>query len=76
MPMAFVMINSELGSEKELIREMKSIDGVVEAYEVYGVHDILIKVSAPSMDQLKGVISKRIRSIKGARSTLTMVVIE
>jgi len=76
MPIAFVMINAELGSEKELIKELRSIEGVVEANEVYGVYDIVVKVDLPTMDKLKEVISRKIRGLKGVRSTLTMMVIE
>lgn len=76
MPLAFVMINAELGMEKQLIQDLKSIDGVKEASEVYGVYDIVVKIEAESMDRLKEAVSRRIRSLKGVRSTLTMVVIE
>ena len=76
MPIAFVMINAELGSEKALIKELRSIEGVVEANEVYGVYDIVVKVDLPTMDKLKEVISRKIRGLNGVRSTLTMMVIE
>jgi DNA-binding Lrp family transcriptional regulator len=76
MPIAFVMINAELGSEKELVKELRNIEGVVEANEVYGVYDIVVKVDLPTMDKLKEVISRKIRSLRGVRSTLTMMVIE
>ena len=76
MPLAFVMINAELGMEKQLIQDLKSIDGVKEASEVYGIYDIVVKIEAESMDRLKEAVSRRIRSLKGVRSTLTMVVIE
>jgi DNA-binding Lrp family transcriptional regulator len=70
------MINAELGSEKELVKELRNIEGVVEANEVYGVYDIVVKVDLPTMDKLKEVISRKIRSLCGVRSTLTMMVIE
>ena len=74
--MAFVMINADLGTEKQLIKELKSIEGVRETDEVYGVYDIVVKIEAESMDRLKEAISRKVRSLKGVRSTLTMVVIE
>jgi DNA-binding Lrp family transcriptional regulator len=76
MPIAFVMINAELGSEKALVKELRNIEGVVEANEVYGVYDIVVKVDLPTMDKLKEVISRKIRGLSGVRSTLTMMVIE
>ncbi len=62
MPTAFVLINTEIGSEEEILNELKKIPNVKEAYVVYGVYDIVAKVEADSMDKLKEVISWRIAS--------------
>ena len=76
MPRAFVLINSELGSEEDVLAELKKVKGVKEAYVVYGVYDILAKVEAESMDKLKESITRNIRQLDKVRSTLTMIVIE
>jgi len=76
LPIAFVLINSEIGSEGEVLRELKKMDGVKEAYTVYGVYDVIAKVEACSMDKLKDIITWRIRKLEKVRSTLTMIVIE
>jgi len=76
MPVAFVLINAEIGSEGEVLGELKKIEGVKEAYFVYGVYDVIAKVEADSMDKLKELITWRIRRITKVRSTLTMIVIE
>lgn len=76
MPIAFVLINAEIGSEGEVLRELKKIEGVEEAYSVYGVYDVIAKVKADSMDKLKDIVTWRIRRLEKVRSTLTMIVIE
>jgi len=76
LPIAFVLINSEIGSEGEVLRELKKMDGVKEVYTVYGVYDVIAKVEASSMDKLKDIITWRIRKLEKVRSTLTMIVIE
>ncbi|HIE18158.1 TPA: Lrp/AsnC family transcriptional regulator [Candidatus Bathyarchaeota archaeon] len=76
MPVAFVLINAEIGSEGEILKELKKIDGVKEAYSVYGVYDVIAKVEADSMDKLKDIVTWRIRRLEKVRSTLTMIVIE
>ncbi|MEM2028879.1 MAG: Lrp/AsnC ligand binding domain-containing protein, partial [Candidatus Bathyarchaeia archaeon] len=53
MPIAFVLINAEIGSEGEVLNELKKVEGVEEAYSVYGVYDIVAKVRAESMEKLK-----------------------
>ncbi len=76
MPIAFVLINAEIGSEGEVLNELKKVEGVEEAYSVYGVYDIIAKVSADSMDKLKDIVTWRIRRLNKVRSTLTMIVID
>jgi len=76
MPISFVLINSEIGSEAEVLKALKDIDGIEEAYSVYGVYDVVAKIRADSMDKLKEIITWRIRRLDKVRSTLTMIVIE
>src|SRR2546426_6607373 len=76
MPMAFVLINAEIGSEDSVVKELKSVTQVKEAYMVYGVYDIVAKVAADSMDKLKEIITWKIRRLPKVKSTLTMIVIE
>ncbi len=76
MSIAFVLINTEIGSEEEVLRELRKIEGVDEAYSVYGVYDVIAKVRADSMDKLKDIVTWRIRRLEKVRSTLTMIVIE
>lgn len=76
MPEAIVLINTDIGSEEEVLNLLSSIDGVVEAYIVYGVYDLVVKVRASTTEELKDVISSKIRKIPKVRSTLTMIVIE
>ncbi|MEM2320747.1 MAG: Lrp/AsnC ligand binding domain-containing protein [Candidatus Bathyarchaeia archaeon] len=76
MPVAFVLINSEIGSEGEVLNELRKVEGVEEAYSVYGVYDIIAKVRADSMEKLKDIVTWKIRRLNKVRSTLTMIVIE
>ncbi|KYH40835.1 MAG: hypothetical protein AYL31_005720 [Candidatus Bathyarchaeota archaeon B26-1] len=76
MPIAFVLINAEIGSEGEVLKALREVEGVKEAYSVYGVYDIIAKIEADSMDKLKDVVTWRIRRLDKVRSTLTMIVIE
>jgi len=46
MSRAFVCINSEAGLEAKVLQQLKRLKGVEEAFLVYGVYDIMIKVNA------------------------------
>jgi DNA-binding Lrp family transcriptional regulator len=76
MPTAYVLINCDLGSEEEIIRELKKMPGTVEVSGVYGVYDIIAKVSSDTMEKLRETITWHVRKIDKVRSTLTMIVIE
>ena len=76
MPIAFVLINAELGKEENILEELRNIDQVKEAHFVYGVYDIIAKVEAESMDKLKEIVTFKIRRLGDVRSTLTMTVAE
>ncbi|MEM3566673.1 MAG: Lrp/AsnC ligand binding domain-containing protein [Candidatus Bathyarchaeia archaeon] len=76
MPKAFVLINTEIGSESDVLKDLKKIEGVEEAFAVYGVYDIIARVGAESMDKLKEIVTWRIRRLDKVRSTLTMIIVE
>ena len=76
MPMAFVLINAEIGSEEEVLKELKKVEGVVESFIVYGVYDVVAKIRADTMDKLKDTVTWHVRRLNKVRSTLTMIVVE
>jgi DNA-binding Lrp family transcriptional regulator len=76
MPLAFVLINAEIGSEDGVVGELRKLSNVKESYVVYGVYDIVAKVEADSMDKLKEIVTWKIRRLDRVRSTLTMIVVE
>jgi len=76
MPLAFIMVNAEIGSEDEVVKKLKEIEHIKEAYLVYGVYDIVAKVEAKTMEKLKEVIASKVRRLDKVRSTLTMIVVK
>ena len=76
MPRAFVLINVESGSEDDVLKELKTVEGVDEAYFSYGVYDIITKINADTMDKLKELVTRRIRTLSKVRSTLTLIMME
>jgi DNA-binding Lrp family transcriptional regulator len=73
---AFVLVNAEVGSEDEVIGELRKISYVKESYVVYGAYDIVAKVEAESMNKLKDIVNGKIRRLDKVRSTLTMIMVE
>lgn len=81
MPTAYVLLNSDLGSDESIISDVKGIldDESAITYEVqgvYGVYDIVLKLTADDVTVLRAAITNKIRKIGKVQSTLTMMVIE
>ena len=76
MPRAYVLFNVGAGSEDQVLKDAKAIGGVQEAYVSYGVYDLVLKVKADSMEQLKELVTHRLRIINNVRSTLTLILTE
>jgi DNA-binding Lrp family transcriptional regulator len=76
MPHAFVMLNVETGSEDNVLKQLRKIGVVEEAYVSYGVYDLVLKVKANTMEELKEAVTHKIRTINQVKSTLTLIVIE
>jgi DNA-binding Lrp family transcriptional regulator len=73
---AFVLVNAEVGSEDQIVADLRKIANVKEAYAAYGAYDIVAKVEAETMDKLKEVVNGKIRRLDKVRSTLTMIIVE
>ncbi len=80
MPTAFVLLNSDLGSDESIINEVKQIladeDVTSEVQGVYGVYDIVVKLFSDDAEKLRDIITNKLRKISKVQSTLTMMVIE
>ena len=81
MPTAYVLINSNLGTDVEIIAKVKEMldtqaDIKYELQGVYGVYDIIIKISSEDSAKLRSIVTSQIRKVENVQSTLTMMVIE
>ena len=76
MPIAYILINYEIGTEDRILNRLKNLPGVVEVSELNGIYDIIVKISSDNLDNIKENIIKHIRTIKTIRSTMTLIVTE
>jgi len=81
LPTSYVLINSNLGTDVEIITKIKEFmanqsDIQFEIQGVYGVYDIILKLTADDSTKLRSIVTNDIRKIENVQSTLTMMVIE
>lgn len=76
MATAYVLINYDLGFEREVIDKLKTVEGISDVQGVLGAYDIVAKLESSTHERLREVIVWKIRKINHIRSTLTLLGIE
>ena len=71
-----MLINAEVGREKDLLNRVRAVQNVKEVHVTYGVYDLIAIVEAENQNRLQEVITRKIRSLAGLKTTLTMIVVE
>jgi len=72
MTKAYVLMNCDLGSEKQVISNLKSIEGVKEAHGTLGLYDIIAQLESTSEDNIQQIITEKIRKMARIHSTMTL----
>ncbi|WP_456367480.1 Lrp/AsnC family transcriptional regulator [Thermococcus sp.] len=60
-------------NQKEVAERIASLEGVYEVHIISGEWDMLIKVRAPSAEEIGKIVVDRLREIRGVGQTVTMV---
>ena len=76
MQKAFILINCDLGSEANLIKELNQLDAVKEVHGILGPYDIVTTIETDNQDKIRKTISDHIRKLEHIRSTITLMRIE
>jgi DNA-binding Lrp family transcriptional regulator len=79
MPTAYFLLNIALNHEADVIEKIKKILTPQQSLDfeiqgVYGVYDIIVKVSADSDDKIRNLGLEKIKTIENIQSTITMMV--
>ena len=74
MPTAYVLLNTEIGAETQVLEALKKVDGVEEAHSLWGVYDIIANIKADNLEKLKSVITTGIQKINRINTKLTLII--
>jgi DNA-binding Lrp family transcriptional regulator len=75
LPTAYVLLNTEIGSERDVLHAIKGIEGVQEAFRLWGIYDIVARVKADTIDKLNQIIGEKLQFSK-VHSKMTVMVTE
>jgi len=76
MTTAYVLISCDLGFDVEIIDEIKQLEDVKEVHGIFGAYDIIVKLESDDVENLKDIITWKIRKLNRVRSTLTLMAVE
>jgi len=76
METIFVLITCEVGTTDAVIKKLQLMDEIKEAIPVWGLFDVVAKVTAPTKEELRDAIRKKIRTTDNIRKTMSLMVIE
>ena len=75
MNIVYVLVQSAIGHEMEVLSDLLKIDSVKEAKGTFGYYDILVKIEASSEKEIERIVTKKIRNVKNVNRTTTLSVI-
>ena len=70
---AYILLNTELGEEPEVVKALKGTTEIKNIYIVYGIYDLIIEVEADTMDKVKNLVFDKIRRLDYVKSTITLI---
>ena len=73
---AYLLISTKIGLESSVLEDLKKVEGVEEAHNLWGVYDIIARIKADTMDKLKFIITKIIGENKDINAKLTVLIRE
>jgi len=73
--MAYVLLNTKIGSHTVSLDEIRKIEGVQEAFNLWGIYDIIIRLKADSMDKLMYILNAKFRN-SDIHSKLILTIID
>lgn len=81
MSTAYFLVNARLNHETEVMDRVKSVlkDSGIHDYEVqgvFGIYDVIVKLSAQDDDVLRKIVLEKLRKLENIESAITMMVNE
>ncbi|HEX7974635.1 MAG TPA: Lrp/AsnC ligand binding domain-containing protein [Anaerolineales bacterium] len=73
---AYVMINVRTGEIHEVVKNLRRLEGVLEANMTFGPYDVVAVVQATDVNHLGSLLATGIQPIPGVLETLTCLAVE
>ncbi|GAB7076873.1 Lrp/AsnC family transcriptional regulator [Streptomyces sp. JCM 18897] len=75
MVQAYVLIQTEVGKASAVTEFIGTIPGVIQAEDVTGPYDVIVRAQADTMDELGRMVVAKVQQVDGITRTLTCPVV-
>jgi len=73
---AYIMIKIRAGEVSDVVRQLRKVDGVVEAHMTFGPYDAVAVVETDDIARLGAITASEIQPIPGVEQTLTCLAVD
>ncbi|MEU3651351.1 Lrp/AsnC ligand binding domain-containing protein [Streptomyces sp. NPDC032161] len=75
MVQAYILIQTEVGKASTVAETISSVPGVIQAEDVTGPYDVIVRAQADTVDELGRMVVAKIQQVEGITRTLTCPVV-
>lgn len=75
MVQAYILIQTEVGKAADVAQKIAEIPGVIQAEDVTGPYDVIVRAEAENVDDLGKMVVARIQAVDGITRTLTCPIV-
>lgn len=72
---AYILIQTEVGKASAVVGACRNLEGVVQADDVTGPYDVILKAESDSIDELGRMVVSQVQLVDGITRTLTCPVV-
>ncbi len=72
---AFVLIETVVGRNKEVVTALKKLEGMESVYTVTGPYDVIATIEGETLNDIGDLVTAKIHPIAGISRTVTCLVI-
>jgi DNA-binding Lrp family transcriptional regulator len=72
---AYILIQTEVGKASAVVEAVRDLAGVVQADDVTGPYDVILRAEAASIDELGRMVVSEVQRVGGITRTLTCPVV-
>jgi DNA-binding Lrp family transcriptional regulator len=72
---AYILVQTEVGKAADVASSISEINGVMQADDVTGPYDVIVRASADNVDDLGKLVVAQIQGVSGITRTLTCPIV-